>query len=263
MGSNSRLEDSPDPWNGLRLLTAARIALGRAGGSLPTREWLDFSLAHARARDAVWRPFDAADFSSRLSGVGFESIVARSAVRDRQEYLLRPDLGRRLASGEPDRLIAQIPAEPTLVIVVSDGLSALAAERQVAPLLTSLLPLLSGEGWTIAPVVVVPFARVALADEIGGLLRAELALVLLGERPGLGAPDSLGAYLVYRPGPQNTDAQRNCVSNIRSGGLPPETAAATLRYLLTESRRRKLSGVDLKDERALAGPNESAKLPEA
>ena len=253
--------NSPDPWNGLRSLTTARIALGRAGSSLPTREWLDFSLSHARARDAVWHPFVADELAARLSAVGIASIVARSAVRDRQEYLLRPDLGRRLAEEEDDRLIAQIPVEPTLVIVVSDGLSALAAERQVVPLLTALLPPLSEAGWSIAPVVVVPFARVALADAIGGLRRAELALMLLGERPGLGAPDSLGAYLVYRPGPQNTDAHRNCVSNIRPGGLAPAAAAAMLRYLLTEAHHRKLSGVGLKDERALGGPGESATLP--
>lgn len=240
----------PDPWENLKTLTSARIALGRSGGSLPTRELLDFSLAHARARDAVLSPFDGEVLAREIAKLGTETFVLSSAATSRDEYLQYPALGRTL-SDEGRRLLEQRAKQPVdLAIVVSDGLSALAAERQTVPLLTDLLPLLRRDNWQIAPVAVVRFGRVAIEDEIGEALHAALALILLGERPGLGSPDSLGAYLVYQPRRGRNDAHRNCVSNIRPAGLPPAAAAATLHYLLTEARRRKLSGVSLKDERA-------------
>lgn len=248
-----------DPWDALRRMTAARIALGRAGGSLPTREWLDFKAAHAAARDAVHFEFDAETLAGQLHTLSHEVIVVDSAAVDRRTYLERPDLGRQLNDRSPATLRAHRPAKPCdLVIIISDGLSAIATQRHAAPLLEELVPRLreGKESWSLAPIVVARFGRVALQDEIGELLGAEMALILLGERPGLGTPDSLGAYLVYRPRIGNTDANRNCVSNIRPDGLSYVGAADTLAYLLGEARRRKISGVQLKDERVL--PHQSS-----
>jgi len=247
---------TPDAWSELRGVTMARIALGRAGGSLPTQEWLAFKADHAAARDAVHNAFDAEGLAAQVAALGVEMLIVDSAAGDRTTYLQRPDLGRRLDEPSLARLQEWArPASPIdLAIIVSDGLSALAVHRQAPPLLAELLPKLSTEGWRLAPIVAAHFGRVALEDQIGELLGAQLALTLIGERPGLGSPDSLGAYLVYGPRAGNTDAQRNCVSNIRPEGLPFAAAADTLHYLLTEARRRKLSGVQLKDARAIAAP---------
>jgi ethanolamine ammonia-lyase small subunit len=244
---------TPDVWQDLRGATPARIALGRSGGSLPTAEWLDFKAAHAAARDAVHNAFDAEDLAAVLVATGFQTIVVSSAAPDRSTYLQRPDLGRRLDDASLLRLQRMTIPEPPpdLAVIVSDGLSALAVHRQAAPLLAELAPRLLVDGWRLAPLVVARFGRVALEDQVGELLGARLALMLIGERPGLRSPDSLGAYLVYGPRVGNTDAQRNCVSNIRPEGLPCPAAAETLQYLLSEARRRRLSGVQLKDERAL------------
>jgi ethanolamine ammonia-lyase small subunit len=250
-----------DAWSRLRDATQARIALGRAGGSLPTGEWLDFKAAHAAARDAVHNAFDAPALANEIAALGVETFVVDSQAPDRFTYLQRPDLGRRLGAGSVEavrQLATHSAAE--LVIVVSDGLSALAVHRQVVPLLAQLVPRLSAGGWQLAPIVVARFGRVALQDEIGELVGAQAALMLIGERPGLGSPDSLGAYLVYGPRSGNTDAQRNCVSNIRAEGLPPAAAADTLEYLLVESRRRKISGVSLKDERSRLPPAAPPKI---
>ena len=243
-----------DPWTNLRSATTARIALGRAGGSLPTREWLDFKSAHAAARDAVHCAFDAERLAAEVKVLAGDIVVVDSAAGNRHTYLQRPDLGRRLDERSRYEL-QQLPrpqAAFDLAIVVSDGLSALAVHRQAVPLLASLLPRLRPDGWRLAPTVVARFARVALEDEVGQVLGAELALMLIGERPGLGSPDSLGAYLVHGPRPGNTDANRNCVSNIRPEGLPHESAAKTIHYLLSEARRRRLSGIELKDQRAFS-----------
>ena len=242
-----------DPWAILRAGASARIALGRAGGSLPTHEWLDFKSAHAAARDAVHNVFDADLLAGQIAKLGVQTLIVSSAAPDRATFLQRPDLGRKLDAPSQQLLEAFVPPpdRADLAIVVSDGLSALAVHTQIAPLLTELLPKLRNDGWRLAPIVVARFGRVALQDQVGSLLGAQLALMLIGERPGLGSPDSLGAYLVYDPKLGNTDAQRNCVSNIRPEGLPPAAAADTLRYLLNESRQRQLSGVQLKDQRAL------------
>jgi ethanolamine ammonia-lyase small subunit len=255
---------TPDAWEMLRSATSARIALGRAGGSLPTRAWLDFKSAHAAARDAVHCVFDAEQLAAELGTLSAQAVIVDSAAPDRRTYLLRPDLGRRL--DEPSRYALQELRSGTdhdLVIVVSDGLSALAAHRQARPLLEVLLPKLKDDQWRIAPIVVARFGRVALEDEVGQLMGAQLALMLIGERPGLGSPDSLGAYLVYGPRPGNTDASRNCVSNIRPEGLPIDAAAETIRYLVTEARCRRLSGIGLKDERgtSLVGDARLARRP--
>jgi ethanolamine ammonia-lyase small subunit len=240
-----------DPWQQLRRLTTARIALGRSGGSLPTRELLDFRLAHARARDAVHAPFDATDFASRLCSLGTDVLCLESAATTQMDFLRRPDLGRRLANSSRALLAAraaEVPGPCDLVIIISDGLSSLAATEHGPPLLAALVPLVQQSGWKLAPLIVAKHGRVALQDEIGELLHARLSLMLLGERPGLGAADSLGAYFTYAPRAGLTDAARNCVSNIRTEGLPPTEAAQKLFYLMTQSLRRGLSGVELKDD---------------
>lgn len=245
-----------DAWKRLREATPARIALGRSGGSIPTDEWLEFKAAHAAARDAVHNAFDAEGLAAETSALHVETVVIDSAAQDRFVYLQRPELGRRLGPASRERLesLANHEAPPDLAIVVSDGLSALAAHRQTTAVLASLLPLLASDLWRLSPVVIARFGRVALQDEVGQLLGAQFALMLIGERPGLGSPDSLGAYLVFEPRVGNTDANRNCVSNIRPEGLPPTAAAATLHFLLTEARRRRISGTQLKDERSLQSP---------
>ena len=258
---------TPDPWHPLRRLSAARIALGRTGGSLPTRELLDFRLAHARARDAVHAPFDADRLADRLRGLGVEVVCVESAAGTDTGFLRRPDLGRTLDEASRTRLAAGSGVPGDLAIIVSDGLSSRAAAEQAVPLLEAMIPLTRQSGWTLTPLVVASRGRVALQDEIGALLRARLSLMLLGERPGLGAADSLGAYFTYAPRPGLTDASRNCVSNIRAAGLPPAEAAQKLFYLLSQSLRRELSGVELKDDapasRSLDQSTEEAALPGA
>jgi ethanolamine ammonia-lyase small subunit len=230
----------------LRALTPARIALGRAGSALPTRAHLDFQLAHARARDAVQMHLDVPAFRQRLPG---DSIAVRSAVADRAEYLKRPDLGRRLDPASVGQLHAtRTPAggDSLACIVIADGLSALAVDRHAPGVVSLLVPALVADGWRVAPIVVVEHGRVAIGDEIGERCGAAAVVVLIGERPGLSAPDSLGAYFTFAPRVGRTDAERNCVSNIRPEGLALDRAAAQLAWLFAESRRRRLSGLALK-----------------
>jgi ethanolamine ammonia-lyase small subunit len=216
----------------LRSFTAARVGLQRQGSSLSTSELLRFDLDHARARDAVHLELDP-------TSLGFDHILVRSEAKDRRTYLLRPDLGRRLQ----DKLQ---PCECDATIIVADGLSALAVHRHAKELLTRLLPLL--DSWKLAPLIVATQARVAIGDDIGEQLGAKLALVLIGERPGLTSPDSLGTYLTYNPKTGRNDAERNCVSNIRPEGLSYDAAAHLIHFLMTESRARKISGVTLKSD---------------
>lgn len=239
---------TPDAWRGLRAHTAARVALGRAGGSLPTAEVLDFAMAHAAARDAVDAKLDVEALAGSLDDLGLAIVRLHSAATDRTTYLRRPDLGRRLNDASRKSL-ATIAAEYDVSLVIADGLSALAAARQGPPLLIELVPSLRRAGVRLAPITIVEQGRVAIQDEIGQALGAAASVILIGERPGLGSPDSLGAYLVFGPTPGNTDARRNCVSNIRPEGLAIPAAAELIRYLLLESLRRKLSGIELKDER--------------
>jgi ethanolamine ammonia-lyase small subunit len=241
-----------DPWLPLRALTPARIALGRAGVSLPTAAHLDFQLAHARARDAVHDALDVPALRRDLQAAGFESLAVRSGAGSREIYLRRPDLGRRLDAESRERLAAMRGA-PDAVFVVADGLAASAAQRHAVPVIAAAAARLGADGWRLAPVVVAQQGRVALADEVGAQLGAALAVVLLGERPGLSAPDSLGAYLTWEPRVGRTDAERNCISNIRPEGLAYDLAAATLVHLMTGARRRRLSGVALKADRGPIG----------
>jgi ethanolamine ammonia-lyase small subunit len=239
-----------NPWKQLRELTAARIALGRAGHSLPTRELLAFQLAHAKARDAVWQGLEASFLiSASLSSTtlaALNPIYLHSAARDRAEYLRRPDLGRKLAPESADRIER---GDWDAVIVIADGLSAIAVHRHAVALMEALLPQL--DGWRIAPVCVVEQGRVAIGDDIGELIGAAMALVVLGERPGLSSPDSLGAYLTWSPRVGRTDAERNCVSNIRVGGLDPEIAAVRIAQLMRAARQQRLTGVGLSIEPVL------------
>jgi len=254
-----------DPWNPLRRLTAARIALGRSGGSLPTRALLDFRLAHARARDAVLAPFDAEVLAERLRRLGEPVMIVGSAAHDRAEFLHRPDLGRRLAPASFDLLVSAAAGKPTpvdIVIIVTDGLSTHAANQQSEPLLAALLPLIRQSGWTIAPLVVARHARVAIQNEIGQIFRARLSLLLVGERPGLASAESLGAYFTYAPAIGRSDANRNCVSNIHAAGLAPEAASARLHYLLAKSLASGISGIGFKDDSpALRLPAQGTALP--
>lgn len=238
----------PAPWHELRRFTTARIALGRAGGSLPTREVLAFGGDHALARDAVHSPFDAGSLADELGRLAPNPLRLATAATDRATFLRRPDLGRKLPDDARTRLAALASAGCDLSVMVSDGLSA-QATRHAAPLLQALLPRLLAAGWQLAPLCVVRHARVAVMSEIGAALRASLALILLGERPGLGTPDSLGAYFEFAPGPGRTNADRNCVSNIRPGGLPPADAAALLFDLLTAARQTRTSGIALQADR--------------
>jgi ethanolamine ammonia-lyase small subunit len=231
----------------LREFTPARVDLGRTGHSLPTSELLDFQLAHARARDAVHLPLDAHSVLLELKQKNIPCVTLASEADDRFTYLRRPDLGRRL-NAESREQLAPLKADYDVAFVIVDGLSALAVHRHAVPLLELVLAKLD---WNIAPVTIVEQGRVAIGDEIGELLDAKLAVVLIGERPGLSSPDSLGIYLTWQPRPGRTDAERNCISNIRAEGLSYEIAAHKLLFLMNESRRLKLSGVQLKEHAPL------------
>lgn len=230
----------------LRTLTPARIGLGRAGAGLPTRALLDFGLAHARARDAVHAALDARKLGFELSGLKLFPQTVRSAAPDRATYLRRPDLGRRLAEKENLRR-----SENPIALVIADGLSALAVQRHAIPLMQALIAL-APQRWAGAPVAIALQGRVALGDAIGERLGAQLVVVLIGERPGLSSPDSLGAYLTYAPRVGRTDAERNCVSNIRPAGLGYEAAARRIDWLAAAALARGLTGVGLKDESGAA-----------
>jgi ethanolamine ammonia-lyase small subunit len=243
-----------DPWSGLRRYTSARIALGRTGGSQRTETVLDFRISRARARDAVMAPFDLDGVANRLTAAGFPVYRLATGVTDKETYLVRPDLGRHLDAASASGLSAHAASWGTrdLAIIISDGLAAQAAERHAVETVTHLAGHLAAAGWSLYPILLAPFGRVKLQDEIGECLGARFTLMLLGERPGLGTPDSLGAYFTACPSSLRTDADRNCVSNIRPEGLPPAAAATKLAWLLFESARTGRSGVALKDEQPAA-----------
>lgn len=252
------MDDSPvtdNPWTRLRQFTAARIALGRAGVGQPTGAQLDFQLAHAQARDAVHRELDGAALAQRLAALPglAPALQLHSAAADRTMYLQRPDLGRILDA--PSRAsIAAHAGACDVAFVIADGLSALAIEQNVVPFLDVLLARLRQDNWTLAPPAIVRQGRVAIGDEVAELLGARAVVVLVGERPGLSSPDSMGLYLTWHPRVGLLDASRNCISNVRPAGLAYADAAHTLHYLLSEARRRDLSGVALKDETASSQP---------
>jgi ethanolamine ammonia-lyase small subunit len=253
-------EPSHEPWADLRRFTAARIALPRSGASLATGPLLELRLAHARARDAVHTPLDEARLVADLAGLGLPVLAVASAADDRQHYLMRPDLGRALAPEAAAVLVAHAGGGAgdgyDVAFVVSDGLSARAVQAHARPLLAEVLPRLRSENWCVAPLVVVRYGRVAIGDAIARALRARVVVMLIGERPGLSSPDSMGAYLTLLPSSPSTsppaaaitDADRNCISNIRPEGLPYGDAAFKLAHLLRAIRARGMSGVQLKDD---------------
>jgi ethanolamine ammonia-lyase small subunit len=243
------------PWGSLRSLTAARIGLARAGASLATAPLLDLRLAHARARDAVHEPLDVPRLAMDIGGLGIAVLQAASAAVDQQQHLMRPDLGRRLAP-ESESALGPYAGDHDVVFVVADGLSARAAQVHAAPVLAAALPVLRADGWRIAPCAIVRHGRVAIGDSVATQLRAVCVVVLIGERPGLTAPDSMGAYLTWQPNARTTDAERNCISNIRPDGIAYADAAFKLLHLLHAMRERRVSGVALKDDsgRLLVGP---------
>jgi ethanolamine ammonia-lyase small subunit len=259
--SNRSPQPTPEDdrlWTNLRRFTAARIGLKRTGASLATGPLLDFQLAHARARDAVHEPLDMTRLMPDIAELGLPVLEIASAVEDRQRYLMRPDLGRRLAPNA-EAMLAPYADDYDVVFAVVDGLSARAVQRHAQPVLAGVVPMLRGEHWRIAPLAVVRNGRVGVGDAIATMLRAHCVAVLIGERPGLTAPDSMGAYLTWKPHAGSTDAERNCISNIRPEGIGYADAAFKLVHLLRAMRTRKLSGVQLKDDSdrpLIGGPGE-------
>jgi len=238
-----------DSWVALRRFTQARIALGRAGHAVPTSALLDFQLAHAQARDAVHYPWDRDAFAAQVRGLGAEALILDTLVTSRGEYLKRPDLGRVLSEESRSRLRGVKACEADVALIATNGLSSIAVERHGIPLLRAILDGYRKRRIRIAPVSLVANGRVALSDDIGGVLAARVSVIVVGERPGLSAADSLGIYLTFAPKPGRTDAERNCISNIRPPeGLGYEAAAAELVYLTGEAMRRGISGVALKGE---------------
>ena len=235
-------------WESLRTFTPARIAQGRAGHSLPTTELLKFQADHAMARDAVYSELSE-NLKNDLSEIQSPVFQLYSQVKNRSQYLQRPDLGRKLDNGSQQNLI-QNGSENSfdVAFVIADGLSASAINHHAIPVLKLVVPNLKLNHWTVAPFCIVEQGRVAIADEIGFLLKAQIVVILIGERPGLSSPDSMGAYITYAPKTGLTDESRNCVSNIRPEGLNYEAASHKILYLLEEMKTKKLSGVNLKDE---------------
>lgn len=254
-----------DPWANLKAYTRARIALGRAGSSIPTDEILRFGYAHAAARDAVHVPLDTAALEQQLHQAGFETLQVQSAAPDRHTYLLRPDLGRKLNDVSASLLAAYPQKVFDLLLLVGDGLSSLAVKNHARPVLEEICRI-APSTWKIAPVVIATQARVALTDEVGTLLKARVVLMLVGERPGLTSPDSLGIYLTYEPRAGRQDSERNCISNVRPEGLGYHAAARKAVWLAGEAMSLRLSGIGLKDQSDIptipSGSDEITSLPE-
>ncbi len=242
-----------DTWMALREFTAARIALGRTGNSIPLQELFDFKLAHAHARDAVFSELDIPGITNSLNQFDNLVFTLHSKATNRAKYLKRPDYGRKLNEASTQYLESIISPQTDITIVIADGLSATAVNQYAVSMLECLMPKLLNASLKLSPFVIVKQGRVAVADEIGYLLRSKLSIILIGERPGLSAPDSMGAYLTFNPQPGLTDESRNCVSNIRPDGLNMQLAADKLFYLICQSLQRKLSGIDLKDNSGLIG----------
>ncbi|MGP9497583.1 ethanolamine ammonia-lyase subunit EutC [Halomonas sp. AOP43-D1-4] len=243
-----------NPWERLRAFTDARIGLGRAGVSLPTGKLLEFQLAHAQAQDAVHAPLDVEALAQQLQeafALEHEPLRLHSQVEGRAMYLQRPDVGRRLNDDSRERLhnAQTSPSRVDLAVVIVDGLSALAVQQNSQPFLKALYQQFEQDNaeWQLAPLAIVEQGRVAIGDEIGALLNADAVLVMIGERPGLSSPDSLGLYMTWAPEPGLKDDRRNCISNVRPAGLNMAEAARRLFLLLKDARKLKVSGVKLKD----------------
>ena len=243
-----------DPWQELRRFTGARIALGRVGSSLPTKAVLEFGLSHAMARDAVHLALDMDAMDAGIRSLGFSTMQLHSKAPNRHTYLLRPDLGRRLNDESKRRLQdCKRSGGIDFMIVIGDGLSSLAIQRHAVPLMSELQKCIP-ESWAVGPVAIVEQARVALADEVGEIMGARMVAMLIGERPGLSSPDSLGIYLTYSPNVNCSDADRNCISNVRPEGLQYAMAANKLMWLAKAAVQLKVSGVALNDESEIQEP---------
>ena len=241
-----------DPWADLKRYTDARIALGRCGVSLPQTEWLRFRLAHARARDAVLTPFDKASVREEIESAGLHCVELASAAASKEDFLARPDKGRRLSEASRELLASQYARADNkgadICLVISDGLSARAVHENAALFARLFLACAADAGYSATPVALVEFGRVAVADEVASLMKARLVVILIGERPGLSSPNSLGVYLTYAPFPGCTDEARNCISNVRPAGLSIEDGVRKLCYLVQGAFARQLTGVNLKDD---------------
>ena len=235
--------NTPSKWRDLRRFTDARVALGRVGNALPTAAHLDFQEAHARARDAVWSRLDMTQLETALAPLGLPLQRVTSQAEERRRYLLRPDLGRKLAE---DSTLP--PAKGSIALVVADGLCARGVQQQAPALLAALVPALSKAGFAPSPIIIAEQARVALGDDIAEAMQAAAVVMLIGERPGLSATDSMGLYITWAARRGSNDAMRNCISNIRPGGLSADFAAAKALWLLAEARKLGATGVALKDE---------------
>ena len=244
------LPNIDDPLNPLKEFTAARIAIGRAGVSIPTKQSLEFNLAHAHARDAVYSILDVDGLSNKLEQFDLPTLHLHSKAENRAQYLQRPDLGRKLKKSSTHKL-EDNAGNYDVVIIIADGLSATAVNEHGVSVTQRLITLLSTAKLKLAPICLIEQGRVASGDKIAHLLNAKLSIMLIGERPGLSAADSIGAYLTYNPKPGLTDESRNCISNIRPYGLKPKAAAEKIFYLVQEAFRMKLSGVGLKDNQGL------------
>jgi ethanolamine ammonia-lyase small subunit len=239
-----------DPLNTLKAFTDARIGIGRTGTSIPLKQSLEFKLAHAHARDAVYSSLDLNTLGNELSSFNLSLVDLQSKAADRAQYLQRPDLGRQLSYSSSEDLCNQINGFD-IVICIADGLSALAIHKNIYDMLVLLIPRLQLANYSIAPLCLIKQGRVAIADGIGETLGAKLSVIFIGERPGLSAVDSMSAYLTYQPKSGLTDDSRNCISNIRQGGLSISNAVDKLFYLIQESLKKKISGVGLKDNESL------------
>ncbi len=246
------LPNNDELLNPLKEFTAARIAIGRSGVSIPTKQSLQFNLAHAHARDAVYSELDIDGLTDSLKQFDLPILPLHSKADNRAEYLQRPDLGRKLKKSSANQL-KDNAGEYDVVIIVADGLSATAVNNHPKGVLQILIPMLSAAKLKLAPICLVEQGRVAVGDKVAHLLNGKLSIMLIGERPGLSAADSVGAYLTYNPQPGLTDESRNCISNIRPKGLPAKLAAEKIFYLVQEAFRLKLSGVGLKDNQGLIG----------
>lgn len=245
----------PDRWERLKQFTDARIALGRAGCSLPTRPMLEFQLAHAQARDAVYQQLDAESLQQQFKKqLQLESLWVSSQATDKEHYLKRPDLGRQLDDDSRNKLEQwkqHYPETVDVCIVVGDGLSALAIEVNALSFLKALIPLIQQQQWTLAPVIIATGSRVALGDNVAEILQAKMLVMLIGERPGLSSPDSMGMYYTWQAHRGCLDSQRNCISNIRPAGLSIAMASQRLLHLMRQSYKLGLSGTQLKDDHQL------------
>jgi ethanolamine ammonia-lyase small subunit len=246
------IKPEPDPLSFLKAFTRARIAIGSVGTSIPTKQSLQFKLAHAHARDAVYSAMNSEELADTLMQFNLPVLQLHSRAESRAQYLQRPDMGRLLDEYSINRLTDQLTGDD-VVIIMADGLSAMAIHENVLALLQLLVPKLSAAKLKIGPLCLVQQGRVAIGDPIADALNAKLSIMLIGERPGLSAADSMGAYLTYAPKPGLKDNSRNCISNIRPGGLDHITAADKIFYLVQEAFKRKLSGVELKDNEGLLG----------